>query len=445
MVLGGLAPGTILLRNSATVSVGQTLFIQPNGSIGGNGTYSAQMVVNGSGGGSALALLEAEPQGGSVAPGNPVGTLIIEGAYEQTATGKLTIETTGLGDGEFDLLHVTGNVTLGGTLEMRFPGPYVPKAGDSFQFLQVDGTISGEFADITFPDLLPGFQFDTMAVAGGVLFTALNDAVLAPTFLLNISTRLQVGTDANVLIGGFILQGTEPKTVLIRAIGPSLEPFGVAGALADPTLELHDSAGELIGQNDNWRITQSGGVIIDDQYLAIHATGIPPTNDAESAIVATLDPGLYTAIIAGADSSNGIGLVEIYDLGPAPAPAKLGNISTRGFVQAGDNVMIGGLIVGNQTSEVLVRGIGPSLAPFGIDNALADPVLELRDGNGDLLASNDNWRSEQETEIEATGLAPDEEAESAILRALFPGAHTAILRGVADTTGVALVEAYNLD
>lgn len=427
--IGGLAPGTIALHNSANVTVSQTLFILANGSIGGNGTYSAQTVEN----------------DGSNGPGNSVGTLILESDYEQTATGKLTIETSGLGAGEFDVLHVTGNAALGGTLEMLFLGDYLPKSGDSFKFLLVDGTISGEFAEVTFPQLLPGFQFDTTQVAGGLLFTALNDAVLAPTFLLNISTRLQVGTDDNVLIGGFILLGTEPKRVLIRAIGPSLEAAGVSGAMADPTLELHDSTGALVGQNNDWRTTQTGGLITEDQFLEIHATGIPPTSDAESAIVATLDPGAYTAIVAGADSSTGVGLAEVYDLGPAAAAAKLANISTRGFVQTGDNVMIGGFIIGNQTSQVLVRGIGPSLTALGVTGALADPMLELHDGNGALLASNDNWRSDQEAEIEATTIPPTDDLESAILRTLAPGAYTVILRGVSDATGVGLVEAYNLD
>ena len=198
MMIGGLAPGSVALHNGAAVTVDNTLFILANGSIGGNGTYTAQTVVN---------------DGGNNGPGNSAGTLTIEGDYEQTATGKLTIETTGLGDGEFDVLHVTGAATLGGTLEMLFPGSYLPKAGDSFQFLQVDGTIGGDFAEVTFPQLLPGFQFDMMQVSGGVLFMAVNDAVLAPTFLLNISTHYKY-TDNNVLIGGFILQGAVPKRVL---------------------------------------------------------------------------------------------------------------------------------------------------------------------------------------------------------------------------------------
>ncbi|HEX4667488.1 MAG TPA: hypothetical protein VH207_12890, partial [Chthoniobacterales bacterium] len=462
--IGLLEPSTLRLEGTmigpfsvggATLRVDNMLTVGPKGFVRGSGTIVATKVIGHNIGPDVdvetpvrgQAMLAAAPLGGSsfLSSGSAGGIIVIEGNYEQPAGGKLTIDTAGLGDGEFDVLHVTGNATLGGTLEMLFPGTYLPKAGDSFKFLLVDGTISGEFAEVTFPQLLPGFQFDVMQVSGGLLFTALNDAVLAPTFLLIISTRLQVGTDDNVLIGGFILQGTEPKRVLIRAVGPSLAALGLSGAMADPTLELHDSTGAVIGQNDDWRETQTGGLITDDQFFEIFATGIPPTSFEESAIVATLEPGAYTAILAGADGGTGIGLVEVYDLGPAATPAKLANISTRGFVQTGDDVMIGGFIIGNQISEVLVRGIGPSLAPFGIDNALADPLLELHDGNGDLLASNDNWRSDQETEIEATDLAPDDDAESAILRSLVPGAYTAILRGVADTTGVGLVEAYQLE
>ena len=174
------------------------------------------------------------------------------------------------------------------------------------------------------------------------------------------------------------------------------------------------------------------------------ATGLAPDDDLESAILATLDPGAYTAIVKGVNGGAGIGLVEAYDLG-ATDTERFANISTRGLVQTGDNVMIGGFIIGNQTSQVLVRAIGPSLTAFGISNALAVPMLELHDSNGDLLASNDNWRSDQEAEIEATSLSPNDDLESAILRTLAPGAYTAILRGVTETTGVGLVEAYNLD
>jgi hypothetical protein len=243
---------------------------------------------------------------------------------------------------------------------------------------------------------------------------------------------LRVETGDNVLIGGFIVTGTQPKRVIVRAIGPSL-PF--PGFLADPTLELRDSAGALIRSNDNWR---------SDQEAEIIATTIPPSNDLESAIVAILpaNNSSYTAIVAGANNGTGIGVVEAYDLNRA-VNSKLANISTRGLVQTGDNVLIGGLIVlGQNPLRVIVRAIGPSLTVSG---ALADPTLELRDVNGGLIDSNDNWRSDHEAEIIATTIPPANDLESAIVRNLAPGNYTAIVRGVSDTTGVAVVEAYNLN
>jgi uncharacterized protein YkwD len=257
----------------------------------------------------------------------------------------------------------------------------------------------------------------------------------APTQLANISTRLRVETGDNALIGGFIVTGTQPKRVLVRAIGPSLT---VAGKLADPTLELHDSSGALIRMDDNWR---TGG-----QEAEIVATTIPPSNDLESAIVATLpaNNAAYTAIVRGVNNGTGIGVVEAYDL-DRTASSKLANISTRGLVQASDNVLIGGMIVLGQTSQkVLVRAIGPSLT---VPGKLADPTLELRDGNGALVASNDNWRSDQEPEISATTIPPTNDAESAVVTALSGNgaAYTAIVRGASGATGIAVVEVYALN
>jgi len=253
-----------------------------------------------------------------------------------------------------------------------------------------------------------------------------------PPRLLNISTRLRVLTDDNVLIGGFIISGTDPKKVILRAIGPSLGNFGVPDPLADPTLELHASDNSVVS-NDNWK---------DTQQTEIAATGLAPTNDLESAIVATLDPGAYTAIVGGVGGGTGVGLVEAYDLDPAAG--SLANISTRGFVNTGDNVMIGGFIVGSGDATVLVRAIGPSLTAFGVPGALQDPTLELHDGDGNTLTSNDDWKDTQQAEIEATGLAPSDDRESAILVTLPPGGYTAIVRGALDTTGVGLVEVYHL-
>jgi hypothetical protein len=272
----------------------------------------------------------------------------------------------------------------------------------------------------------------TPAVTPTPTATAAPTPTATPGTFGNISTRLRVETGDNVLIGGFIITGTQPKKVIVRAIGPSLP---LAGALADPILELRDSSGGLIRSNDNWRI---GG-----QEAEIIATTIPPTNDLESAVVETLpaNGSAYTAIVRGVNNGTGIGLVEAYDLDQA-ADSKLANISTRGLVQTGDNVMIGGLIVlGQNPLRVIVRAIGPSLPVSG---ALGDPMLELRDGNGALIAANDNWRSAQESEIIATGIPPTNDLESAIVRDLAPAAYTAIVRGANNTTGVALVEAYGL-
>jgi sugar lactone lactonase YvrE len=252
--------------------------------------------------------------------------------------------------------------------------------------------------------------------------------------LQNISTRLRVQTGDNVLIGGFVITGTQPKQLLIRAIGPSLTSFGISDVLADPVLELHDGAGTLITSNDNWMDAPNRQEIID--------SGIPPTNDLESAILMTLDPGPYTAIVRGVNDTTGIALVEAYDLDLA-ADSVLANISTRGLVQAGDDVMIGGIIIfGPAPQAVLLCAMGPSLPVAG---ALADPTLELYDKDGVTIATNDDWRSDQEADIIATTIAPTEDAESAILMTLTPGAYTAIVRGNNDTTGVALVEAYQLD
>lgn len=256
-----------------------------------------------------------------------------------------------------------------------------------------------------------------------------------PSQLLNISTRLRVQTGENVLIGGFIITGTDPKKVIIRGIGPSLAQF-FNGALADPTLELYQG-NTLIDGNDNWI----------DRRAEIEATGIPPTNDLEAAIVRTLAPGAYTAIVRGKNNSTGIGLVEAYDLDQA-ANSKLANISTRGFVDSGDNVMIGGFIIGNSGgggATVVVRAIGPALGNFGIAGALQDPTLDLVNAQGVVLRSNNNWKETQQTEIESVDLQPGDDRECALAQTLAPGNYTAIVRGKDNTTGVGLVEVYNVE
>ncbi len=262
-------------------------------------------------------------------------------------------------------------------------------------------------------------------------------SVIHPARQLNISTRETVGTGENVLIGGFIVTGATPKQVLLRALGPSLAANGLSGVLQDPTLELHDSSDSVIAQNDNWK---------SDQEAAIAATGIPPNDVRESAIVITLDPGEYTAVLQGKNGGSGTALVEAYDLDATPA-SQFGNISTRGLVGLDPDVLIGGLIVADENSgqaNVVVRALGPSLGTAGVGGTLPDPTLELHDSNGALLASNDNWADTQAAIISSTGLAPKNNKESAIFATLPAGGYTAVVRGQDQTTGVGLVEVFNI-
>lgn len=240
-------------------------------------------------------------------------------------------------------------------------------------------------------------------------------------------------TGDNILIGGFIITGNNPKKVLLLAKGPSIGAF--PGRMSDPMLELHGGNGTLITSNDNWKDSP--------ERAQIEASMLAPTDDHESAIIRTLVPGAYTGVLAGKDNSTGIALIEIYDLDANKSI--LANISSRGLVDTGDNVMIGGFIAGNQSANtrVLVRGLGPSLQGQ-VPNPLADPILELHDSNGNTLETNDNWKdSPQRTEIEATGIPPSSDLESAILKPVSPAGYTAILRGKTGT-GIAVVEIYNL-
>ena len=309
---------------------------------------------------------------------------------------------------------------------------------EDYGFVNISDSAQGEdvdpdeylFWDDIHPTTAGHFQIASAA------FDLLSGTAEPPAQSLNLSARLNVGTEEEVLIGGLIVGGSVAKPVLVRGIGPSLEDSGVpvGTALADPTLELFQGD-VLIMSNDNWK---------ENQESDIEATGLQPPNDFESAIVATLDPGEYTVILKGQNSGTGIGLVEAYDLDPT-ADSSLSNTSTRGLVQTGDDVLIGGFIIGNGGSDtVVVRAIGPSLAAAGVANPLADPTLDLYDANGALILSDDDWRDSQEALIQSTGLAPTDDAESALIRALEPGSYTAIVRGQDGGTGVALVEIYNL-
>jgi YVTN family beta-propeller protein len=326
---------------------------------------------------------------------------------------------------------------------------------DANTFLNL-GTIAGPevatklTADSTGRYLFAGYD----VYYGTFLGTRVYDVSPLPESRLpNISTRCFVQTGDNVMIGGFIVQGIQPKRVIIRGIGPELTQYGVPNPLANPTLELYDGSGGLIASNDDWHQTIIGGIITGDQWAEILSSGYAPTNGSESAIIADLPAGDYTAIVRGVDDTTGVALVEVYDLS-TETNSILGNISTRSFVQTDDDVMIGGFIVqGTQPKKVIVRAIGPELTQYGVPNALSNPTLELHNGTGALIASSDNWittiiggiiTSDQVAEIQNSGYAPTDWRESAIIANLPAGNYTAIVRGVDSMTGVALVEVYDL-
>ncbi len=255
--------------------------------------------------------------------------------------------------------------------------------------------------------------------------------------LVQISTRGSVGTGDDVMIGGFIIEGTATKKVILRAIGPSLGGNGLVGALPDPVLELHDGTNALLQTNDNWRDTQEQEII---------DTTVPPANDLESAIVADLAPGSYTAIVSGVGGGTGIAVVEVYDL--EPTSGKLANISTRAHIDAGDNVLIGGFIIsGPQTQKNVIRALGPSLVASGVAGTLANPTLDVYNSDGALIQTNDDYSSNSHDSgvIGGYGLRPPSLLESAIYLDAVPGNFTAIVRGFGGATGVGLVEIYGVD
>ena len=264
-------------------------------------------------------------------------------------------------------------------------------------------------------------------------YTVGSPKVIPMAVLANISSRTFVQTGEDVMIGGFIVDGIVGKKVALRAIGPSLTAAGVAGALDDPVLQIVDNTGAVVTSNDNWSVP---GEELTTYNLA-------PSDAREAGLVATLEPGAYSAIVSGQGNTSGVALFELYDLDTETG--RVANISTRSRVELGDNVMIGGFILGGSGTPVIVRAIGPALAAVGVTNALLDPQVDLYDVNGTLLASNDDWRDEQESEIVATGLMPSDNREAALVTTLSSGAYSAVIRGATGGSGIALFEVYALN
>jgi hypothetical protein len=370
--------------------------------------------------------------------GNPTRVISLSGnlAFGDVAVGSTAQRTLTISNSGNSTLTVTGI-----SYPTGFSGSFSDQIGAgssqnvSVTFAPTAATSYGGMVSVN-SDATSGTN--TISTSGTGTTTPIpTPTPVFPAQFGNISTRLRVGTGDNAMIGGFIITGTQPKTQIVRGIGPSLS---VPGALADPVIEVHESSGTLIpgAINDNWNDAGTRQQIID--------SGLAPTHPLESALWGIINPGAYTVIVRGTNNTSGVALFEVYDLDQT-VDSKLTNISTRGFVGTGDNVMIGGtIILGNNPTKVVLRGIGPSLTNLGVPNALADPTLELRNSNGALLVANDNWQDDpvQAAAITAAGLAPTNNREAAIVWTVTPGAYTAIVAGKNNSTGVALVEAYQL-
>lgn len=334
------------------------------------------------------------------------------------------------------MIEFPGSVTLQGSVNAP------PDRATTIQWRLYSGAGQVTFGNAAQPSTsasfsAPGIYTLMLSADDGVHAVAYDAVVISVTrrnSLANISTRVAIQTGEKVGVAGFIINGSAPKRVIVRAIGPSMTSLGSA-ALSDPTLELYDAGGNVVLANDNWK---------ESQEQALRDTTIPPTHDLEAAVVMSLQPGSYTAVARGKTNKSGIGLIEVYDL-ERSAASKLANISTRGAVRTEGAALIGGLILSEgEPARVLLRAIGPSLAAVGIEDALGDPQIEVFDRDGAKFAENNNWKDAQQGQIEATGAAPSRDAEAAIVLELNPGIYTAVVRGVNGTSGVALVEAYNL-
>lgn len=362
--------------------------------------------------------------------------------------GKVTTDLNLHGDLAASVaVQADGKILAGGYANYDISGPDADLDLALVRY-NPDGSLDPEFGDdgVVITNLTPGIEtFAAITLQADGKLIGVGGA--GPDFFVaryltgvsgmtpqsvNMSTRASVGTDENVLIAGFIITGADSKKVILRALGPSLS-LGDASVLADPVIELHAPDG-TVTTNDNWR---------DAQELEIIDTNLPPDDDRESAIVATLEPGTYTAVLRGQDNGSGVGLVELYDLDGAAS--ELANISSRGFVGTGDSVMIAGIIfAGENNATVVLRGLGPSLGQFGVADSLQDPTLDVYDANGTVTASNGNWRDLQEAALQSSNLAPADDREAALLVTLTAGAYTAILHGENGSEGIALIEVYRL-
>jgi hypothetical protein len=373
---------------------------------------------------------------GSIAQGDAwLKTNILDGYYQWAKNHNSLLIVTFDEDATNTLTNQIATIFAGALVK---PGNYPETNINPPDARPPDGFITPTGTAMNHYNLLRTIEemFGLAPLGGSVNTPAVTDVFRAPdASMLNNSTRLRTSGGNDVLIGGFIIAGPAKKKVVVRGLGPSLKINGtpIPGTLPDPVIELHRSDGAIAAANNDWK---------DTQQTEIQNSGLAPTDDREAAIVAILDPGNYTVVLSGRNNSTGIGLVEAYDI-DRTSSTRLLNLSARGRVQTRDDVMIGGVILGGTDySRVIFRGLGPSIPVVG---RLADPTLELHDGNGAVIATNDDWQQSQRAEIQMSGLAPSDDREAAIIGNFAPGQYSVILRGKNETTGIGLVEAYKLN
>lgn len=365
---------------------------------------------------------------------NPAGTLACFGSSGSNFVAENTDPTGGAG--QVDLFRVDLNsgggtsttllskAAVGSSNVAVFNGPFVSSSYIAFNTSSLLSML-GTGVDNSI--------FKHGVAVGTFSFGGLDPASAQP--LVNVSTRARVESGDDVVIGGFVIAGTGTKRVLVRCLGPSLAAFGVGGVLTDPNLEVKNASQQTIATNDDWRANEA----------AVLASGFAPTDNRECAVVLDLPAGAYTAIVRGAGGAQGVAIIEVYDLATSGSGARLVNLSTRAKVQTGDNVVIGGVVTqGTQARRLLVRAVGPSLAAFGVPNVLANPTLEINAG-ATQIATNDNWKDQPGmAAIAASGFAPTDDREAAVILERPAGSCTAIVRGAGGTTGVAIIEVYEL-
>ena len=377
--------------------------------------------------GHAGTMTDIEPCNGGIF----TGTSGVPDLYRGTISGPMTFGLggatyTNIASGPMVAMYKIGNVVV-------VPTGYISGTAVSNTAVWPGTTFATLF-------VRPGTYVWTWGTGANQNFTLQVGPATNVVSIINMSTRASVQTGEGATIAGFTITGTDPKEVVIRGLGPRLAaaPFNMSGTLADPTLRLYDSSGIPIFSNDDW---------MDTQGSTIAETGLSPYAQVESAIRISLQPGKYTAILSGKNATSGVGLVEVYDASTVPvASPELTNVSTRGLVDADQNALIAGFITNgaNINTDVLLRSLGPTLAQFGVSGVLADPVVTLVDGNGTVVRTNDNWKNTDQAAIAATGKAPPNDLEAAILATLLPGNYTVILSGNGSATGIGLVEVYKL-